>query len=203
MPYRRTPQIQARIDAQRAAILEAGAELLSEYGYAGCSVSAVAARAGIATGGVYRHFSDKAELVAELFRVVVGREVAAVERAGAGHGDLPDRIIAVVETFAGRAFKAPRLAYAMLAEPVDAAVERERLVFRQRFADVFTRWVEDGMRAGTLPRQNARLTAAAMVGAIAEVLVGPLAAGSAEPDTIPSLVTLMVRALGANDARHA
>lgn len=190
------------MDAQRASILEAAVELLAEHGYAGCSMSGVAARAGIATGGVYRHFSGKAELVAELFRVVVSREVAAVEQAAACPGDLTSRIVAVVETFAGRALKSPRLAYALLVEPVDAVVEQERLVFRRRFAEVFTKWVEEGMRAGVLPRQDAGLTAAALVGAVAEVLVGPLAAGSADPDTIPSLVTFTVRALGGNDARN-
>jgi AcrR family transcriptional regulator len=134
---------------------------------------------------------------------VVSREVAAVEEAASRPGELVDRIVAVVETFAGRALKAPRLAYALLAEPVDAPVEAERLVFRRRFADVFTHWIDEGIRSGLLPPQDAHLTAAATVGAVAEVLVGPLAAGSADPDTIPSLVTFTIRALGGTDARDA
>ena len=59
------------MDTQRAAILDAAVDLLSEQGYAGCSMAAVAARAGVATGSVYRHFPNKAELVVELFRIVV------------------------------------------------------------------------------------------------------------------------------------
>ncbi|AHH96565.1 ArcR family transcription regulator [Kutzneria albida DSM 43870] len=203
VPYRRTPKVQARLDAQREALLEAAVQLLAEQGYAGCSVAAVAARAGVATGSVYRHFPGKAELVAELFRRVVSREVDAVEEAAGQPGDLVQRTVAVVETFAGRAMKAPRLAYALLAEPVDALVEAERLVFRRVFRDAFAVRVAEAVEAGQLPPQDPQVTAAALVGAVAEVLVGPLSEGAAHPDTIPSLVKFTLRALGERHATDA
>lgn len=196
MPYRRTPAVQERFDAQRRALLDAAVALLAERGYAGCSIASVAARAGIATGSVYRHFPSKAELAAELFRTVVSREVAAVEEASQRSGDLVERIAAVVETFAGRALKSPRLAYALLAEPVDPVVDAERLVFRRAFRDVFAERITEGIAAGVLPEQNPHLTASALVGAGAEALIGPLVEGSADPDTIPGLVTFALRALG-------
>ncbi|MEU6645036.1 TetR/AcrR family transcriptional regulator [Saccharomonospora sp. NPDC046836] len=194
MVYRRTPRIQARMDSQRGQILDAALELLAERGYAGCSMAAVAAQAGIATGSVYRHFPGKAELIVELFRLVVTHEVAAVERAAEQPAEIPARIVAVVETFAGRALKAPRLAYALLAEPVDAPVEAERLVFRHAFRDVIARWVREGVRAGVLPAQDAEITAAAIVGATAEVLIGPLTTDNT--DAVPELCTFTLRALG-------
>ncbi|TVT62164.1 TetR/AcrR family transcriptional regulator [Amycolatopsis cynarae] len=198
MVYRRTPQVQARLDAQRAAILDAAGELLAERGYAGCSVAAVAERAGVATGSVYRHFPGKAELVVELFRGVVSREVEAVTKAGELPGDPVGRVVAVFETFAARALKAPRRAYALLAEPVDAQVEAERVVFRRVFRDVAARHIRDGVRAGLLPAQDAELTAAALVGAAAEVLVGPLTSDNTEAD--PGLRTFILRALGGSHA---
>jgi AcrR family transcriptional regulator len=203
VPYRRTAQVQARLDAQRVAIFDAAVELLAERGYAGCSVASVAAKAGIATGSVYRHFPSKAELIVELFRVVVAREVAAVEEASKRAGDHPERIVAVLETFANRALKAPRLAYALLAEPVDAPVEAERLVFRRAFRDVVASRISEGILAGSLPSQDPGLTAAALVGATAEVLIGPLTSESAEADAIAQLCTFTLRALGAHDASHA
>ncbi|HEX6075700.1 MAG TPA: TetR/AcrR family transcriptional regulator [Micromonosporaceae bacterium] len=196
VPYRRTPAIQARFDAQRAAVLHAATDLLRERGYAGCSMAAVAAQARIATGTVYRHFPSKTDLVVELFRTVVGREVAAVAEASRGHGGLVERVVAVTETFAIRALKSPRLAYALLAEPVDPAVDVERLVFRRTFRDLFAAPIADGVRLGVLPRQDPQLTAAALVGAVAEALVGPLAEGTAAPDTVSELVSFTVRALG-------
>ena len=203
MPYRRTPAVQARLDSQRQAVLDAAVALLAEQGYAGCSMAAVAARAGIATGSVYRHFPSKSELAAELFRTVVSREVAAVSEASQRPGDLVERIVAVVETFARRAMKSPRLAYALLAEPVDPAVDAERLVFREAFRDVFAERIADGIAQGVLPEQDPRLTASALVGAGAEALVGPLAEGAASPDTVPALITFTLRALGAANADNS
>lgn len=191
------------MDAQRQMVLEAAIALLAERGYAACSMAAVASRAGIATGSVYQHFPSKAELAAELFRTVVSREVAAVSEASQRPGDLVERIVAVIETFAGRALKSPRLAYALLAEPVDPAVDAERLVFREAFRDVFAERITEGIEAGVLPAQDPRLTASALVGAGAEAMVGPLAEGAAGPDTIPGLVTFTLRALGVEHVSNA
>ena len=196
MPYRRTPAVQARLDAQRRALLDAAVEVLAEQGYAGCSMAAVAARAGISTGSVYTHFTSKAELAVELFRTVVGREVAAVSEAAARRGDPAERTVAAVETFAYRALKAPRLAYALLAEPVGPAVDAERLVFRRAFRDVLAAGIAEGVRSGALPPQDPALTSAALVGAVAEALVGPLVETESSPDVVPGLVRLALRAMG-------
>ena len=196
MPYRATPAIRARTAAQRATIVAAAIAVLTEHGYAGCSVAAVAARAGVATGTVYKHFASKAELVAEVFQQVVSGEVAAVASAAALPGTLTDRVVAVLETFARRALKVPRLAYALLAEPVDAQVDAQRLEFRRTFQDLIAGTIADGVAAGVLPPQNARLTAAALVGAAGELLVGPLSMDDPPVDTVPALITFTLRALG-------
>jgi len=201
--YRRTPQIQARLDAQRAGIVQAASDLVAASGYAGASVSRVAARAGIAPGTVYNHFAGKAELLAEVFRVVVGSEVDAVRDATQRAGTAVDRVVAVVETFAGRAMKRPRLAYALLAEPVDPKVDELRLHFRRVFTEVVADAIADGVRSGELPPQNAGVVASALVGAFGEVLVGPLATGQADPDTVPTAITFAIRGIGATDASHA
>ncbi|MEV6977951.1 TetR/AcrR family transcriptional regulator [Kitasatospora sp. NPDC093806] len=202
MAYRRTPAVQARLDAQREAVLQAAVGLLAERGYGGCSMAAVAERAGIATGSMYRHFAGKAELSVELFRRVVTREVAAVHEAVARHDTPLPRIAAVVETFAARALRAPRLAHALLVEPADTVVDAERLVFRRTFRDVIAVEIAAALADGRLPPQDPQLTAAAIVGAVAEALTGPLAAAPppdtrSTPDTVvPALVTFTLRALG-------
>ena len=195
MAYRRTPQIQARLDAQRAALVTAATTILAEAGYAGCSVSAVAAKAEVAAGTVYKHFASKAELVAEVFRSVVTHEVEVV-RAAASSGTAIERTAAVIETFAGRALRAPRRAYALLAEPVDPAIDELRLEFRRAFRDVFADAIDGGVAIGELPEQNATLVAAALVGAVGEALIGPLATGQRPPDPVPSLIEFATRAVG-------
>ncbi|MFJ9786825.1 TetR/AcrR family transcriptional regulator [Amycolatopsis sp. NPDC101161] len=201
MPYRRTPKVQERLDAQRAMIVAAATEQLAEHGYGGCSVAAVAERAGVAVGSVYQHFPTKADLVVHVFRQVVTREVDAVRAVSAQPGTPAERVLAVFETFAQRALKAPRQAYALLAEPVDALIDAERLEFRRAFTEVVAEHVAAGVKDGTLPPQDGRLTAAALVGATAEVLIGPLTSGNA--GDVAELRTFVVRALGGSDARHA
>ncbi|MDQ7803424.1 TetR/AcrR family transcriptional regulator [Amycolatopsis sp. A133] len=201
MPYRRTPKVQERLDAQRETIVAAATRQLAEHGYSGCSVAAVAERAGVAVGSVYRHFPTKADLVVHVFRQVVTREVAAVRAASAAPGEPAERVLAVVETFAQRALKAPRQAYALLAEPVDALIDAERLEFRRAFTEVVAEHVTAGVAQGALPPQDGRLTAAALVGAAAEVLIGPLTSGNA--GDVAELRTFVIRALGGSDARHA
>lgn len=202
MAYRRTAQIQARLDAQRAAILGAAGELLADEGYAGCSVTRVAARAGVAAGTVYNHFESKTRLLAEVFRTTVSREVEAVARA-CDSGTARERITAVIDTFAGRALKYPRRSYALLAEPVDPAVDALRLDFRRSFRDLIAAAVRDGVHCGELPPQDADVVAAALVGAIAEALIGPLAAGTEDPTTVPALVAFAHRAVGATEDGRA
>ena len=201
MPYRRTPKVQERLDAQRATIVAAATEQLAEHGYSGCSVAAVAERAGVAVGSVYRHFPTKADLVVHVFRQVVTREVEAVRAVSAQPGAPAERVLAVFETFAQRALKAPRQAYALLAEPVDPLIDAERLEFRRAFTEVVAEHIAAGVREGVLPPQDGRLTAAALVGAAAEVLIGPLTSGNA--GDVAELRTFVVRALGGSDARHA
>jgi AcrR family transcriptional regulator len=204
--YRRTEGVQERIDATRQRIVEAATALVAEKGYAGCSVVRVADAAGVATGSVYRHFPNKGALFAEVFRVATQREVDAVAEAGREPGTVEQRASACVETFARRALKSPRLAYALIAEPVDPQVEAERLVFRRAYRDIFAQVIADAVDAGELPPQDHEVTAAAIVGALAEALVVPLHSELVpEPrrrarHTVPEITAFVVRALGADHA---
>lgn len=196
MAYRRTPAVEARLAAQRDAIFQSAVAVLSEEGYQGLTIAAVATRAGVATGSVYTHFSGKSDLVVAVFREIVGREVAEVNAAAGPGRSAAERIAAVIETFGGRAMRNPKLAYTLLAEPVDAAVDAERLIFRRTFADAFAAAVADGIADGELEPQNVPLAAASLVGATAEVLAGPLASGGADPGVIEDLVRFALTAVG-------
>jgi AcrR family transcriptional regulator len=191
--------VQARLDAQRSAIVEAAAALLAEQGYAGCSMTAVAARAGVASGTVYNHFTGKVELVGEVFRSIVSHEVDVV-RDAAAIGSAAESTAAVVETFARRALKSPKRAYVLLAEPVDPLIDELRLEFRHAFQGVISNAIQRGVTSGELPPQNAALVAAALVGAFNEALVGPLATGTEALDTIPTLIQFTLRAIGSSNA---
>lgn len=196
MPYRRSAAVQARLDAQEETILRAGVSLLAERGYAGLSIAGVASDAGVATGTVYKHFASKADLATAVFRLAVGHEVDAVVRACARPGSTVERLTAGVETFATRALKNPRLAYALLVEPVDPAVDEQRLAYRRAFARSFEDVIRAGVAQGSIPPQNPALCATALVGAVGEILIGPLASDPVPEAVIPELIAFSVRALG-------
>jgi len=89
-------------------------------------VQAVARRAGVATGSVYRHFPSKAELFTEVFRRASQREIDVMHEVAQAHPERPaaERLAAAAEAFARRALASPVRAYALLAEPVDPAIEQ-------------------------------------------------------------------------------
>lgn len=202
MAYRPTERTEARKAEVRARIVAAARELIALGGYAEAQVTAVAEAAGVATGTVYRHFPSKAELFAEVFREASQREVDAVAAVAASDGDAAERIAAAVEVFARRALRARRLAYALLAEPVDPRVEAERLAFRRAYRDVFAELVAAGVEAGELPDQDPELIGAALVGAIGEALVGPLSPATGQADEralIASLTDFCIRSVTAKE----
>ena len=96
--YRPTATTEARRREARGRIVRAARELVAEGGFGAAAVAAVAARAGVATGSVYRHFPSKADLFAEVFRTAAQHEVDAV-RAAAETGGIGRR---------GRGVRAPR-----------------------------------------------------------------------------------------------
>ena len=198
MPYRATEYTNQRKAEAREKIIAATVKLLREGGYRAAQIDEIAARAGMASGTVYRHFETKAALFAEVFRLLSGREVDAMKQALEGDGPMVDRLANAAAIFARRALKGRKVAYALIAEPVDVAVDEERLVYRRAYAKTFARAIRQGVANGELPLQDAELTAAAMVGALGEVLLGPLSVHSKDKDeaTIAKVAAFCRRAVG-------
>jgi AcrR family transcriptional regulator len=201
VPYRPTERTEARRLAIRERILDAALDQLAAGGYASAGVQAVAARAEIATGSLYRHFPSKAALFAEVFLRGSDREMAIIAAATAPDGrPAAERVGAGIEAFARRALAAPTRAYAFIAEPVDPTVEETRLEFRRTMRDHFKTILDEGVASRELAAHDTETAAAAIVGALGEALVGPV--------SVAGLVDFCMRALPreesrAGDAAHA
>ena len=208
MAYRETEHTLAKKADTRLRLLKAARRLVQQGGFAAASASAVAKESGVASGTIYRHFPNKSELVAEVFRYATEHEVAAVAQAcdaqtPNSQGLLEDKtaadkLTAAVETFAQRALLGRTLAYALIAEPVDPRVEQERLRYRFAYAEIFEDVIAQGIQRGEFVAQNCQITAAALVGMLAESLVGPLKQKNDHDDLIHSLTALALRAVGFN-----
>ena len=182
MAYRQTDKVAARLAETRAGILDAARVLVAEGGFAAVQMCEVARKAGVATGTLYRYFSSKEVLCRELFREVSSREMGKLAEIASSDEPASERLVDVLRTFAGRAVKGRRLAYALLAEPVDVNLAEERAFFRRTHADIFARILEDGIENGELPEIDVRIAAACIAGAIPTALIGPLAPQSHELD---------------------
>jgi AcrR family transcriptional regulator len=205
MPYRRTENVVRRLAEREEAILAAATSIAAEGGMAAVQIAAVAARAGIAAGTVYRYFPSKIDLVAELVAAVAGRELSAMKAAGnAAPGPL-SALAACIVTFAARALSERRLAWAVIGEPVDAQVDAMRLDFRKSLAVELEARIKTAIAGGHLPEQDAGVAAPAIVGALMEGLLGPLAPAPANAAgaraSVQSATLLALRALGVVDAR--
>ena len=206
MAYRRTENVVRRLTARHDAILAAAREAASAGGMAAIQIAPIAARAGIAAGTVYRYFPGKSDLVGALIARLSEREIGAVRRAAdAAPGPL-SALVAAIMTFATRALRNRRLAWAVIAEPVDAEIDRMRLKYRKALATELESRIQAAIDGGHLPEHDAGLAAPALVGALLEGLIGPLAPpgiedGASAREAVQMLTLIALRGLGVVDAR--
>jgi AcrR family transcriptional regulator len=201
MAYRRTERVQEQLQDKRNRILQAVRAVVGEVGFHGAQVATVAEAAGVATGTVYRHFPSKGELFAEALALNAQHEVDVIAAVAQADGPASLRLADAVRVFARRAVRARRLAWAMIAEPAEPEVDAARIIYRRAFAAVFESLIEDGIGNGELPAQNPAASAACLMGALSEGLIGPLApeAGSL-PDTralVNAIVAFCLQAVSA------
>jgi len=174
MAYRPTDRTRARAAAARERIVSAALDQLAEGGYASASMAAVARRAGVATGSVYRHFDSKAHLYAQVLAMVSEREVDVMREIVDSHGPATQRLVDAIFVFSLRALRGRRLAYALIAEPCEPEIDRARLVYRAALAGQVARLIREGIGAGEFVAADVAVAASCVTGAFMEALVGPL-----------------------------
>ncbi len=172
MAYRRTEKINARLAANRQAILKSAEELMRSHGFSGTKVSAIAAGAGLSTGAIYRYFPSRNDLFVELFRIISGRELAVIADLATSALPPDERLAAMVSTFLDRAERSREIAPALTAEPLDPILEEERLRFRARYRAHFRKVLEEGIGQGCFRLMPAETAARAIVGALGEIIAG-------------------------------
>ena len=157
MAYRRTERVAQRLAARHDAIIAAARAVASEGGMAAVQIAPVAERAGIAAGTVYRYFPAKTDLVAALVAAVSERRNSArcarrpMPRRGRSRRS-PRRS----RPSPARALRNRRLAWAVIAEPVDAEVDAVRLDYRKALAAEFEARIAPPSPAAICPSRTRR-----------------------------------------------
>jgi AcrR family transcriptional regulator len=205
MPYRRTENVVRRLAEREQTILAAAWALAAEHGMGAVQIAAVAERAQIAAGTLYRYFPSKAGLVAALVAAIAARELDAMRAAAAAAPGPLSALAAAIATFAARALHERTLAWAVTAEPVDAELSAVRLDFRQTLAGELETRIRTAIAGKHLPEQDARVAAPAVLGVLIEGLIGPLAPSQHAPGAaraaVQTVTLFSLRALGVVDAR--
>ena len=206
MAYRRTENVLRRLAARHDAIVAAARDAAGEGGMAAVQIAPVAVKANVAAGTVYRYFPSKADLISELIAEVSRDELAAVRRAADAAPGPSSALAAAISTVAVHVLSQRKLAWGILAEPVDVDVTASRIASRREIADEIASRIEAAARAGHLPAQDTQLAATALLGALHEALVGPLAPDNLDDpvrlrDTVQAVTLLALRAVGVMDAR--
>ena len=169
-------------------------------------IAPVAIRANVAAGTVYRYFPSKTDLISELIAEVSRDELAAIRRA-ADAAPGPSSALAAPSPPSPCSVSQRKLAWGILAEPVDVDVTASRLASRREIA---------GEIAGPNRRRGSRRASAGAghracrdraARRIAESLVGPLAPETSRPRAIArsvqTVTLLALRAVGVMDATPA
>lgn len=196
MAYRKTDTVEARLADNRNRILAAARALVAEGGWAEAQVSHVAAAAGLATGSVYRYFPSKADLFVEVLSTVSQREVDVLDAIAAGAEPPAQRLHTAVATFVERAMRNRRLAYALIAEPCERAIDEARLTYRHAISEQVRRIVAAGQAVGDFRAGiDPSIAATVIVGGFMEGLIGPLSPLNADFGATGRFDTAAVRAL--------
>lgn len=204
MPYRRTEAVARRLAAKREAILRAAGEAAAG-GMAALQIAPVAQRAGIAAGTVYRYFPAKSDLVAALIAMAAENETAAMRQAASAAPGPLSALAAAIRTYATGLLHQQRLSWAIIGEPAEPEIENARKAYRDAVASEFQEWLLPAMERGHLPDQNVSVSASAMLGALIEGLIGPLASPPEQEasarEEVQNLTLFVLRGLGVSDAR--
>ncbi len=83
----------------RAALIEAGIQMVNEEGVSGCSLRKVAAKCNVSRGAPYAHFKDKEEMLEAMQQYVMEKFVAIINDAIAGCADSNMLLIAVGKAY--------------------------------------------------------------------------------------------------------
>jgi AcrR family transcriptional regulator len=206
MAYRQTERVVRKLAARREAILAAAYDTLAQNGIAAIQIASIAERAGIAAGTVYRYFPSKTELVAAVVAGLADEEIAALGRAAAAAPGPLSALAAAIGTFAMRAMTRRRLVLALTAESVEPELNDALMSYRRAVAAEFERLIRKALEGRQLQQQDAALAAPALIGALLEGLIGPLAPATVQDASemraqAQRLSLFALRALGVADAR--
>jgi AcrR family transcriptional regulator len=168
-PAARRPRAAYHHGDLAAALIAAATALVEEVGPAAVSLREAARRAGVSHNAPYRHFADRAALLAAVaeagFRDFGARLAAAVAGAAEGRG-----LAAMGRAYVGFALDRPGVHRLMFSDQVDRAAHSGLAAAAKEASAVLRRAVGAPGPAGDGPRSSAALRAWALAHGLANLI---------------------------------
>ena len=186
--------------ATRDRILEAALDVFARKGYHRATVDDIVRASVTSKGAVYHHFPNKEAVFVALVddfteRLATGVAGAIAVRQGA-LAKVEGALTAVLATFQDN----ERLARLILLEAMSLGTtwETKRFAVHDRFRALVQGYLDEAVAEGSIPPLDTRVATLAWLGAVNEIVIQWLHAGT--PDlrtTIPTLTGLLLRSIGA------
>ena len=175
MSYKRSSLMQERMEQNRQAILQSARELIAQGGIKDAQIQAIAERAGVSSGLVYRYFDNKSQVLIEVLSEAIQHEVKILNHiAESDELTSKQKLDKAVTTFVKRAMNSPQLAYSLMFEPVDAELEHERFRSKQLIKQSMKEILVAGKINGEFGFEDLNTAALCVVGAMTFVVIEPL-----------------------------
>ena len=123
--------MQERMEQNRQTILQSARELIAQGGFKDAQIQAIAERAGVSSGLVYRYFDNKSQVLIEILAEAIQHEIQILNAIAASELSAKQKLHKAVTTFVKRALNSPQLSYSLMFEPVDPLIEHERFRSKQ------------------------------------------------------------------------
>lgn len=174
MSYKRSSLMQERMEQNREAILQSARELIAQGGIKDAQIQAIAERAGVSSGLVYRYFDNKSQVLIEVLSEAIRHEVKILNHIAESELTSKQKLDKAVTTFVKRAMNSPQLAYSLMFEPVDAELEHERFRSKQLIKQSIKEILAAGKINGEFGFEDLNTAALCVVGAMTFVVIEPL-----------------------------
>lgn len=174
MSYKRSSLMQERMEQNRQAILQSARELIAQGGIKDAQIQAIAERAGVSSGLVYRYFDNKSQVLIEVLSEAIQHEVKILNHIAESELSSKQKLDKAVTTFVKRAMNSPQLAYSLMFEPVDAELEHERFRSKQLIKQSMKEILAAGKINGEFGFEDLNSAALCVVGAMTFVVIEPL-----------------------------
>lgn len=174
MSYKRSSLMQERMEQNREAILQSARELIAQGGIKDAQIQAIAERAGVSSGLVYRYFDNKSQVLIEVLSEAIQHEVKILNHIAESELTSKQKLDKAVTTFVKRAMNSPQLAYSLMFGPVDAELEHERFRSKQLIKQSIKEILAAGKINGEFGFEDLNTAALCVVGAMTFVVIEPL-----------------------------